>query len=248
MRLKLTTLSFLFIIISLGQLENTSSAVELNLDLATRDSKTKIQKVKSTKIESKKIGIVIIDMWNFHANMTAAERVAAMAPRMNKTLECARKLGMPILWCPTDIAGQYVGTPQREKALAQPKPTSNPPHPAGRNLGRCQFRFPGGGGFCGVGFSGALGADAGYGWDGMCPDLKIHKNDYIAQGMNEVRNILCNHGVTHIIYMGVHTNLCVFRKMEGIIKMHYCGFNCILARDLNDRRRWIRSSERNSSR
>ncbi len=209
-------------------------AVELTLDLAIRDPETDERTVTPTTLDSTKIGVVIVDMWNFHANMTAAERVTAMAPRMNRALHCARKLQMPILWCPTDVAGQYVGTPQRERAMAQPTPTTRAHKPAGRQLGRCKFRLPGSGGFCGVGNSGALGANAGYGWDGMCPDLVIEDSDYLAQGEGEVTTILANHGVTHIIYMGVHTNMCVFRKVEGIIKMHYYGFECMLARDLND--------------
>ena len=109
-------------------------AVELTLDLATRDPETNERTVTPTTLDSTKIGVVIVDMWNFHANMTAAERVAAMAPRMNRALQCARKLQMPILWCPTDVAGQYVGTPQRERAMAQPKPTTRAHNPRAGNL------------------------------------------------------------------------------------------------------------------
>ena len=39
-------------------------------------------------------------------------------PAHQRVLEAARRLGMHVLWCPTDAAGQYVGTPQRERAIA----------------------------------------------------------------------------------------------------------------------------------
>ncbi|MEI6782236.1 MAG: hypothetical protein WCQ21_15100 [Verrucomicrobiota bacterium] len=41
--------------------------------------------------------------------MTACERVSAMVPRWNRTIECARNLGIPILWVPSDVVGSYSG-------------------------------------------------------------------------------------------------------------------------------------------
>ena len=66
------------------------------------------------------MAVVIVDPWNFHWCMTACERVSAMVPRWNRALECARKLGMPVLWVPSDVVGMYSGYPQRERALAVP--------------------------------------------------------------------------------------------------------------------------------
>src|SRR5690606_28059776 len=56
--------------------------------------------IKDSIIDAKKIGIVVIDMWNFHWCKTSAARVAAMVPRMNQCLEEARKLGMQVFFCP----------------------------------------------------------------------------------------------------------------------------------------------------
>jgi hypothetical protein len=41
-------------------------------------------------------------------------------------------------------------------------------------------------------------------------------------------------GLTHLIYMGVHTNKCVLGKGPAIENMYDAGLRCILARDLTD--------------
>jgi len=206
----------------------TANAVELTLDLATRDPKTDKRTVTPTTIDSAKIAIVVIDMWNYHPNMTAAERVAAMVPRMNRTLAVARKLGMTVLWCPTDVASQYVGTPQRERAMAVPRVK------LARHKDRAMsFRVATASGIAKP--DPEVGSRTGnYGWDGMHPDLVIADNDYIASGTTETASILKHHGVTHVIYMGVHANQCLIKKPSGIFAIYPLGFECIVARDLND--------------
>ena len=95
-------------------LTNTS---KLYLSLETRDPITNQVITKIEEVDNSKIGIIIVDPWNFHWCMTACERVSAMVPRWNRALEIARKLGMPIVWMPSDIVGMYSGYPQRERAL-----------------------------------------------------------------------------------------------------------------------------------
>ena len=74
--------------------------------------------LKTEDVDSAKVAVVIIDPWNYHWCMTACQRVSAMAPRWNRALQCARELGIQILWAPTEAASQYAGTPQRERAAA----------------------------------------------------------------------------------------------------------------------------------
>ncbi len=92
----------------------------LHLALRIRDPKTNEVVVQTEVVDSAKVAVVIVDPWNFHWCMTACERVSAMVPRWNRAVDCARKLGMPILWAPSDVAGNYAGYPQRERALAVP--------------------------------------------------------------------------------------------------------------------------------
>src|SRR5207247_7659365 len=68
-------------------------------------------------IDPAKIGVVIIDMWNTNDCMTNAQRAAALVPRMNKVLEVARRLGMQIIWAPTDVVNYYAGTDRKSTRL-----------------------------------------------------------------------------------------------------------------------------------
>ncbi|MBX3255471.1 MAG: NPCBM/NEW2 domain-containing protein [Chitinophagaceae bacterium] len=188
----------------------------------TRDSNNNII-TRQERIDPAKVGIVVIDMWNWHWCKTSAARVACMVPRMNKCLEGARRMGMQVFLCPTDVANNYVGTPQREKALAVKKL----PLPPSLNLA-CPH--PGGGG-CMCGPDNCIGN---YGWDGMAESLLIHDQDLISSGPEELYALCKEKGITHLWYMGVHTNNCVLGKPEGMRNMMNYGFTCALVRDLQD--------------
>ena len=198
----------------------------LHLALQTRDPKTSQVIVKAENVDSAKVAVVIVDPWNFHWCMTACERVSAMAPRWNRALECARKLGMPILWAPSDVVGMYSGYPQRERALAVPLL----PVPKEREMPPAAFTAPVGACMCGPG----IGCVVNYGWDGMNPDLVLAEDDLIASSTDEVYSLLKRRGITHVIYMGLHTNMCLFGKPGALKYMVQAGLNCMLARDIND--------------
>jgi hypothetical protein len=68
----------------------------------------------------------------------------------------------------------------------------------------------------------------------MNPDLVIGENDLFSSSTDEIYSLLTERGITDIIYMGVHTNMCVFGKPGALSKMWKAGFRCFLARDLND--------------
>ena len=75
---------------------------------------------KSENVDASKIGIVIVDTWNYHWCMTWNEQAGGMTPRMNRATEGARKLGMQVFWAPTDMASMYSGWSQRQRAMAVP--------------------------------------------------------------------------------------------------------------------------------
>jgi hypothetical protein len=200
----------------------------IDLTLQTRDPKSGEVKVAREKVDPARIGVVIIDPWDYHWCMTAAQRVGALVPRMNKALQCDRKLGMQVIWCPTDVASQYVGTPQRERAMAVPYV----PVPKVRDL---VWRGTlGGGCMCGPGIT----CRVNYGWDGIAPDLVIADRDLIASGLEELYSICKQKGLTHLIYMGVHTNMCVLGKPPALRNMYTAGLSCMLARDITDACTW----------
>ena len=50
---------------------------------------------------------IIIDMWDTHTCALSAQRVAAMAPRMNQVVNAARSLGVMIIHAPSDTMKFY---------------------------------------------------------------------------------------------------------------------------------------------
>jgi hypothetical protein len=158
--------------------------------------------------------------------MTACERVSAMVPRWNRAVEIARKLGMPIVWMPSDIVGMYSGYPQRERALgvklqSVPYMREMPPVIFTAKVGDCM---------CGPG----INCHVNYGWDKINPGLFIADNDFIAASTDEVYSIFKERGITHILYMGLHTNMCLFGKPGALQYMWQTGMICMIARDIND--------------
>ena len=92
---------------------------ESGLMLETRDSKNK-QVVQSERVASNKVGVVIVDPWNYHWCMTACERVRPWSRAGTAAWKCARRLDMVVIFAPSDVVGSYAGWPQRERALAVP--------------------------------------------------------------------------------------------------------------------------------
>ena len=204
------------------------AASPIGLTLQTRDRESGRILATNESVDPSKIGVVIIDMWNTNDCMTNAQRAAALVPRMNKALEAARRLGMSIIWAPTDVASQYVGTPQRERAIA----LARYPLPHIRNFS-CPFSAPTvrpDKCMCGPG----IACHVHYGWDAMDPNLVIASGDWIVGDPDELYSIYKQRGLTRLIYMGINTNLCVMNKPEGIAAMTSAGLKCILARDLTD--------------
>jgi nicotinamidase-related amidase len=198
----------------------------IRLALQTRDPKTNEIQTRTEEVDSAKVAVVIVDPWNYHWCMTACERLSAMVPRWNRAIEGARKLGMPILWVPSDVLGSYSGYPQRERALGVPLL----PVPKLSDMPPARFTAPGGGCMCGPGIACA----ANYGFDGMNPDLILAEDDLIASSTEEVYALLKQRGITHVIYLGLHTNMCLFGKPGALKYMVQAGLSCMLARDIND--------------
>lgn len=199
-------------------------ASSLSLELQRRDPATGKIIVAKEKVDPKRVGVIAVDVWNYHWCKTATMRVDAFVPRMNKALEAARALGMTVMLCPSDVVENYAGYPQREAVFALPKVTvpkvadaTCPPVPDA--------------GGCACGRERCAGN---YGWDGMHPALKIGENDLMPDTQAEVYSICRQHGLTHLIYVGFHTQVCLLGKPMGLRAMKEAGLQCVLARDMTD--------------
>lgn len=211
-------------LIGVGLLHSGVLAANLELTLQTRDPLTG-QLVQTTeKVDSRRVGVIAVDVWNFHWCKTATMRVDAIVPRLNKTLEAARALDMTVMLCPSDVVDNYVGYPQREAVLALlpvAVPTVTevtcPPVP---DAGGCAC--------------GRERCAANYGWDGMHPALSIGARDWMPDTQAEVYALCQKFGLTHLIYVGFHTQVCLLGKPMGLKAMKTAGLRCVLARDLTD--------------
>ena len=148
-------------------------------------------------------------------------RVDAFVPRLNKALDAARALGMTVMLCPSDVVENYAGTPQREAIFALPKvavpkvmEVTCPPVPDA--------------GGCACGRERCAGN---FGWDGMHPALRIDEADLMPDTQAEVYAICQKYGLTHLIYVGFQTQVCLLGKPMGLRAMKAAGLQCVLARD-----------------
>jgi hypothetical protein len=222
-RTRLAGLATAALLVAASWLPLKSRAAEIELSLRTRDSRG-TPTVRRERVETSRIGVVAVDVWNFHWCKTATMRVAALVPRMNKALDAARAMGMTVMLCPSDVVDNYVGWPQREVIFAMPRHKVPP-------LAAVDCPTPPNGGGCACGKEKCAGN---YGWDAMHPDLKIGRDDLMPDTLEDVYSICKERGLTHLIYMGVHTQVCLLGKPMGLKNLKAAGLSCVLARDLTD--------------
>ena len=169
--------------------------------------------------------IVIVDMWDTHWSRGAVERVNVLAPRINVVVSAARARGIQIIHAPSDVVEGYADHPARRRVASIPHsalPTldvrPDPPLPIddsdeGSDTGEQTVSLP---------------------WTRQHAAIDIATDDLISADGQEIYNILRYQGIAHLIYMGVHTNMCVLNRPFGIKRMVRYGFTAVLARDLTD--------------
>jgi len=180
--------------------------------------------------------IVICDMWDAHTCNLSAQRVAAMAPRMNQTVNAARSLGVMIIHSPSDTMKFYEGTPQRQRMQLAPKAPSPFPivarcprdsaeeraFPIDDTAGGCDDPFP------------KPETGPPYPWTRENPAIDVVGFDGVSESGQEIYNFCKQEGITNVALMGVHTNICILNRGFGIRQMTQLGFQVVLVRDLTD--------------
>jgi nicotinamidase-related amidase len=176
--------------------------------------------------------IIIIDMWDTHMCALSAQRVAAMAPRMNQVVDAARSLGVMIIHAPSDTMNFYEGKPARLKMQRAPKAASpfrvQATEPDAEEL----RKFPIAAG-CDDPIPSKWKAPP-YPWTREHPAIDIVDSDGISANGQEIYNFCKQEGITNIALMGVHTNICILNRAFGVREMTRLGFNVVVVRDLTD--------------
>jgi type 1 glutamine amidotransferase len=71
-------------------------------------------------------------------------------------------------------------------------------------------------------------------WKSQIAAIEIKDEDAISDSGAEIWNLLESRGITHVMLMGVHTNMCVLGRPFGLRQMASHGKNVVLVRDLTD--------------
>lgn len=182
------------------------------------------------------VAIIICDMWDRHWCKGATERVAELAPVINRVVSTARDMGVLIVHAPSDTIEHYKDHPARRKASEAPK-AANPPeavrswrqwkddaekaagYPIDHSDGgcdcepRCKEASP---------------------WTCQIGAIRIGESDAISDSGAEVWDLLESRGIENVILMGVHTNMCVLGRPFGLRNLANAGKNVVLMRDLTD--------------
>jgi nicotinamidase-related amidase len=182
-----------------------------------------------------KTAIVIVDMWDGHYCRLAAQRVGVMVPRMNAAVSAARGHGVQVIHAPSGVTYMYANTPHRLRMQQAPfaampdgwvpnkwcdlDPSREPPMPV--DTTKVSSDDP------------ILGVKAQQ-YTQQHPGLDIVGYDGVSDNGQEIFNFCEANGITNIVIMGVHTNMCVLGRPFGIRAMTRLGRNVVLARDLTD--------------
>lgn len=168
--------------------------------------------------------IVVCDMWDKHWCRGASQRVGEMVPKANAFLKQARAAGLLIVHAPSETMDFYKSAPQR--LAFQKIPKLDPPTPL--DLKDPVLPVDSADGGCDT-------PDRFYkAWTRQHAGIEIGANDYISDNGQEIYNLLKLRGVTHLLVMGVHTNMCILNRSFAIRSMTKWGMKCLLIRDLTD--------------
>lgn len=182
--------------------------------------------------------VVICDMWDAHHCISAAARVAAMAPRMEHIVAALRDAGALIVHAPAGCMDFYHKHPARLRAAGAPRHTPprksdwNHHHPSHEQAlppslghpGTCSCDSPEP---CGTG-------EPPYPWTRQIETIRIGPDDAITDEGDELFALIEERRIDDVIVMGVHTNVCVLGRPYGIRQLVYWGKRPLLCRDLTD--------------
>jgi nicotinamidase-related amidase len=188
---------------------------------------------RTVEWEVSETAVIVCDMWDDHFCKLAAQRVAEMAPRMNRVLTAARGHGVQIIHAPSDTMYIYAGTPQRRRV--EQAPPAKPPTPIEPGCDRDPKREPP----LPVDTSKCSCDDPVVGpyvrrYSRQHPAIDIVGYDGVSDSGKEMYNFFRQEGIKNVVLMGVHTNMCVLGRSFGIRQMTRLGMNVALARDLTD--------------
>lgn len=192
--------------------------------------------------------VIVCDMWDLHHSLNAVRRAQELAPRMNRFLKTARHQGALIIHAPSGCMQPYQQHPGRLRARGAPT-AENLPDEIDRWCHRIpaeeQGVYPLDQSDGGVDDDpeqlarwhqelAAKGRNPRAPWTRQMDALEIRDQDAISDSGVEIWNLMEQHGIRHVMLLGVHTNMCVLGRPFGLRQMALHGKQVVLVRDLTD--------------
>ncbi|WP_343209819.1 jacalin-like lectin [Anaerolentibacter hominis] len=189
------------------------------------------------QIDGSKVGVIVSDMWDRHWCRGATRRVNELAGPMNRVLIKLRELGASIAFCPSRVAGSYYGeSPARMRTLGYPAGRPREVRDLSGIPAVTELIDP-----YRVQCDCSPKCEMGRVWVRQHEALFIDQDqDFICDDSREgdaefcILNAFLAKGITHVIVMGVHTNMCVIHRNFGMRELYRAGFTPIVMRDMTD--------------
>jgi nicotinamidase-related amidase len=179
------------------------------------------------EFQPERAAILICDMWDRHWSRAAEERAADLAVQINSVVKMARDKGIHIIHAPSDTMDFYQDHPGRKRLLN----LQNVIPPVAKELPDPAMPVDSSDG----------GSDSGetkqeIAWTRQSRFIEIDEERDVIAGDEGglVYNFLIHQQISHLFYMGVHTNMCVLNRSFGIKQMTRWGIRCRLVKDLTD--------------
>ncbi len=216
----------------------SSPSLRVRFRVAAEDGLDQAQFANRTGWSPERAAVIICDMWDTHHCVSAANRVAEMAPHLNTVVARIRQMGALIIHSPSSCMDFYQGLPARNRAtearhvdaaaafdwntwnLRQeselPRTFANP------GPCSCDSAEP------------CCDLDHPIPWTRQIESIEIDPEDAITDDGQETFNLFDHRGIKDVVVMGVHTNICVLSQPFGIRQLVYVGKSPLLCRDLTD--------------
>src|ERR1035437_9962760 len=182
--------------------------------------------VEDRSVLPDQMALLLCDVWDRHWCRGANERLALLLPRMNELASVLRAAGVLIVHAPSETMDAYAGTPARMRAasapparLPPPRSVADPPLPIIDDDEGCDTP-----------------PDTPYrAWTRQHPAIVIdHERDAVSDDGQELYRLYRHRGITTVLIMGVHANMCILNRSFAIKALVQQGFDVALVRDLTD--------------
>lgn len=205
--------------------------------------------VRDETWQSTQTAVIVCDMWDAHHCVNAVRRGSELAPRIDAFISQLRERGAIVIHAPSECMPHYAQHPARLRAQATQRAQSLPDqieswcHQIPSEEAAAYPVDQSGGGEdddpeehrLWAARLAASGRNPKAPWQAQTAAIAIDaQQDYVSDSGPEIWSILQDRGVSNVILVGVHTNMCVLGRPFGLRRLTMGGKNAVLTRDLTD--------------